>query len=149
MLTWLVCQMIVPPTAAVAAAMAMSARESGFRRDHLLRSIIVFGLAAGTTTHVLMLLRLMPVPAAPSGYYWFWNTLTLVDATIAAGIVFAPRAGLIAAVALMIADVAVNATAAGGFVGWAIWFQAAFGLFVIAVAPYCWSRAAREPRPWG
>ena len=149
MLTWFVCQMIFPPMAAVAAAMAMSLREGGFRREHLLRSIMVFGLAAGTTTHVLMLLRLMPVPSAPAGYHWFWNTLTVVDPLIAAAIVFAPRVGVIAAVALMIADVAVNATASGGFGGWAIWFQSAFGLFVLAATPYCWSQATEASRRSG
>ena len=149
MLTWFVCQMIFPPMAAVAAAMAMSSREGGFRREHLLRSIMVFGLVAGTTTHVLMLLRLMPVPSAPAGYYWFWTALTVVDPLIAAAIVFAPRVGLVAAVALMIADVAVNVTASGGFGDWAIWLQSAFGLFVVAATPYCWNQAALASRRSG
>ena len=76
----------------------MSSRESGFRREQLLRSIMVFGLAAGTTTHFLMLLRLMPVPSAPAGYHWFWTALTVVDPLIAASIIFAPRVGLVATV---------------------------------------------------
>jgi hypothetical protein len=84
MLTWLVCQMIFPPIAALAGATAMSRREGGFRREHLLRSVIVFGLAAGTTTHVLMVLRLMPVASAPTAYQWFWAALTFVDPLIAA-----------------------------------------------------------------
>jgi hypothetical protein len=144
MLTWFVCQMIFPPIAALAGAVAMSRREGGFRREHLLRSIMVFGLVAGTTTHVLMLLRLMPVPSAPAVYYWFWTTLTFVDPLIAAAIVFAPRVGLVAAAALMIADVAVNVTASGGFGDWAIRFQSAFGVFVLAASPYCWNRSRRS-----
>jgi hypothetical protein len=118
--------------------------------EHLLRSIIVFGLAAGTTTHVLMLLRLMPMPSAPAGYYWFWTALTFIDPLIAAAIVFAPRVGLAAAIVLMLSDVGVNVTASGGFDDWAIWLQSAFALFVLAATPYCWNRigwrrATRSP----
>jgi hypothetical protein len=137
--------MIFPAVAAGAAGIAMSSRERGFRREHLLRSIMVLGLVAGTTTHVLMLLRLMPVPSARAGYYWFWNTLTFVDPLIAAAIVFAPRVGLAAAIVLMISDVGVNVSASGGFDDWAIWLQSAFGLFVLAATPFCWSRTVHAP----
>jgi hypothetical protein len=144
-LTWFVCQLIVPPLAALVAATAMRRREGAFRREHLLRAIMVFGLAAGTTTHALTFLRsgLVPVPSLPMAYNWFWSALTVVDPAIAVGIIFAPRAGIAAAIALMISDVAVNVTASGGFAEWAIWFQSAFGLFVLASAPYCWQRTAQ------
>ena len=66
------------------------------------------------------------------------------DPLIAAAIVFVPRPGLVAAIALMIVDVGVNVSANGGFYGWAIWLQSAFGLFVLAAAPYCWNRSAND-----
>jgi hypothetical protein len=143
--TWFVCQMIFPAIAVVVAGSMMSSRERGFRREHLLRSIMVLGLIAGTTTHLLVLLRLIPGPAAPAGYQWFWTALTFVDPLVAAAIVFAPRVGLAAAIALMISDVGVNMTFSGGFNTWAVWLQSAFGLFVVAATPYCWNRTVEGP----
>jgi hypothetical protein len=142
MRTWFVCEMIFPPIVALAAATVMARREGGFRREHLLRALMVFGLAVGTTTHVLMLLHSSWAASTSTAHDSFWTALAVVDPVIAIAIVFAPRAGLVAAIALMICDVAVNATVSGGFADWAIWLQSAFGLFVLAATPSCWTRAA-------
>jgi hypothetical protein len=144
MQTWLVCQMIFPPIAALAAATVMARREGGFRREQLLRTIMVFGLAAGTTTHVLMRLVSDWASSTSTAHDSFWTALTVVDPAIAVAIVFAPRTGMAAAIALMICDVAVNVTVTGGFAGWPLWFQSAFGLFVLAATPYCWTRAGQR-----
>jgi hypothetical protein len=143
-LTWFVCQLLFPPLAALAAAAIMRRREGAFRSEHWLRAIMVFGLAAGTTTHVIALLRFgwVPNPSQPTAYNSFWTALTLVDPAIAAAIVFVPRAGIAAAIALMIADVAINVDA--GFFDWQLWFQCEFVVFVLAAAPHCWKRAALD-----
>jgi hypothetical protein len=143
--TLIVCWMLFPPIAALAAATAMRRREGAFRTEHRLRTVMVFCLAVGTTTHAVALLRsgLVPIPSAPMAFNCFWTALTVVDPAIAVLIVLAPRAGIAATLALMVADVAINVTASGGFADWAIWSQSAFGVFVLAATPYCWARSAR------
>lgn len=142
-MTLVLAWIVVSPVAACVAFAVMRRREPAASAAHWLRSAIVFGLAAGTMTHAIMLLQfgLAPAPSLPRWINWFWTALTIVDPAIAVLVVVAPRAGIATAIALMIVDVAVNVHANGGFDDWAIWLQSAFGLFVIVAAPYCWRRA--------
>jgi hypothetical protein len=140
--------LLVAPLAAGAAALVMR-REGALRAAQWLRALMVFGLAAGTTTHVLALVRfgLVPSPSQPLAFNCFWTALALVDPAIALALVFWPRAGIAAAIVLMIADVAINVIASGGFGDWPVWFQSAYGLFVVIAAPCCWKRSSLPAQP--
>jgi hypothetical protein len=147
MLTLIIAWLAVAPLAAVAAARVIRRREGGLDRARRLRALMVSGLAVGTTSHAVAFLRagLMPAPALPLFYNRFWTALTLIDPLIAVAIVLWPRPGIVATIALMIADVTINVTASGGFADWAIWGQTAYGVFVMAATPYCWKRTAPLP----
>jgi hypothetical protein len=142
--SWFVCQAIIPPLALLAALAVLRRREGDLGAQHWLRALMASCLAVGTTTHVLVVLRsgLVSAPMQPLAYNYFWSALALVDPAIAIALLFAPRVGLAAAIALMITDVAVNISASGTVDDWPIWFQAGFGLFVVAATPYVWRRTS-------
>jgi hypothetical protein len=137
-------------------------------RIHLaIRVAWVLGFAVGTTTHLidLALGGAEVYAGAPTPVRAFWVALTALDPTVIVLLLSgAParaglasrrrrRAGVALGCAIMIADVAVNATmtfvigmpgAAPGQIGFGLVSQTAFALLVLATAPLLW-RVRRRP----
>ncbi|TPW77736.1 hypothetical protein [Schumannella soli] len=137
-------------------------------RIHLaLRVMWMVGFAVGTTTHVidLTLGGIDVYEDAPTAVRAFWVALTALDPTVIVLMLGgAPtreglaalrwrRAAVLLGAAIMVADVAVNATmtfeigmpgAAPGQIGVGLVTQTAFAVFVLATAPLLWRRRAPD-----
>jgi hypothetical protein len=140
-------------------------------RIHLaLRVVWMLGFAVGTTTHVidLALGGIEVYEGAPTAVRAFWVALTALDPTVIVLMLGgAPareglaslrwrRAAVVLGAAIMIVDVAVNATmtfaigmpgATPGRIGLGLVSQTAFAVFVLATAPVLWRRRASAPAP--
>ncbi|WP_264030184.1 hypothetical protein [Cellulosimicrobium sp. SH8] len=114
----------------------------------MVRLLWVAGFLVGTTTHVLDL------TAGGTGVYAgfppavraFWVSLTLLDPLVVLLLVLRRRAAVPLGVAVMVADVAVNATVAarvGGLAPWGLVNQSLFCVLVLVTARVLWR--ADEP----
>lgn len=110
----------------------------------------VLGFLVGTTTHILdLVLGGATVYAGfPDGVRVFWIALTVLDPLVVTLTVLRLRAGVVLGCAVMIADVAVNATVFAlmpGLSPLGLVSQIVFGVFVLLTAPLLWRAARRRP----
>ncbi|MBB3346687.1 MULTISPECIES: hypothetical protein [unclassified Sphingomonas] len=102
-------------------------------------TLVALGLAIGAAFHAADVLRhgWWPYQFGPSGFRMFWNALLPLDLTVIALLAWKRRVGLVAACALMTADVAVNGYAwrVLGYDAFAaaVPIQVGFSLFVLIV----------------
>jgi hypothetical protein len=105
-------------------------------------------LAIGTCTHVAHLFSNgWAPPALPLATSIFWDALTFLDPLAAVLLFVRPRVGLVATLAIMVADVAHNVwfIAAFGGVVWMVVAQAVFLVFVLATTRLVWRHARQIP----
>ena len=114
-------------------------------------SVTSLGFSIGAATHAADILApgWRPYASAPLPIELFWTSLIAVDVAIIVLLVLRPRAGLIAALLLMVTDVSVNSYAAlavyPGRWWWpALWMQGAFLLWIALTAPWLLARLGRE-----
>lgn len=102
-------------------------------------ALVAAGLAIGAGFHAADVLRLgwWPYQFGPAAFRLFWNALLPLELAIIALLAWRRRVGLVAASALMTADVAVNGYAwrALGYDAFAaaVPIQAGFAVFVLLV----------------
>jgi len=117
------------------------------RRVTIIRALWVIGFLVGTTTHVtdLVLGGADVYEGFPTGIRVFWVSLTLLDPLAIVLIVLRLRAAVVLAIAIMIADVAVNSVMAAtyGLPPYGLVNQTLFGLLVLATAPLLWRHSIR------
>ncbi|WP_052877583.1 hypothetical protein [Cellulosimicrobium funkei] len=97
----------------------------------------------GTTTHVLDLTAGVTGVYAgfPPAARAFWVSLTLLDPLVVLLLALRRRAAVPLGVAIMVVDVAVNATVGalvGGLAPWGLVNQSLFGVLVLATARVLW-----------
>lgn len=106
--------------------------------------VYVLCFAGGAYNHARDFIARGPRPYAgvPLPLEAFWSALLLLDlAVIALLLAGRRRAGLGLAAAVMVSDVAINASAAHAFgwgYGWALLLQSLFLGFVVGSAPFLW-----------
>jgi len=115
----------------------------------VVRLVWVVGFLVGTTTHVLDLVQggVAVYAGFPDAVRLYWVSLTLLDPLTVVLTALRRRAGVVLGVAIMVSDVAVNATVAATTDGLGLRglvLQVVFGLVVVTTAPLLW-RAARRP----
>ena len=115
----------------------------------VVRLVWIAGFLVGSTTHVLDLVQGGAAVYAgfPDAVRLYWVSLTLLDPLTVVLTALRRRAGVVLGVAIMVSDVAVNATVAATTDGLGLRglvLQVAFGLVVVTTAPLLW-RAARRP----
>ncbi|MFW6774614.1 hypothetical protein ACOACO_10045 [Nocardioides sp. CPCC 205120] len=116
----------------------------------VVRLVWVAGFLVGTTTHVVDLVDggRDVYAGFPIGVRAYWVSLTVLDPVAAVLTALRRRSGVVLGVAIMVSDVAVNATVLAtttGLGSWGLILQAAFGAVVAATAPRLW-RAAADAR---
>jgi len=111
----------------------------------IIRILWVAGFVVGTTTHVIDLVTggTNVYAGFPDGVRVFWVSLTVLDPLAIVLIVLRLRAAVILAIAIMVADVAVNSVmvATHGLPVPGLINQIAFGLLVLATAPLLWKHS--------
>jgi len=111
----------------------------------IIRILWVAGFLVGTTTHVIDLVAGGTTVYAgfPDGVRVFWVSLTVLDPLAVVLIVLRWRAAVVLAIAIMVADVAVNSVmvATHGLPVFGLVNQIAFGIFVLATAPLLWKHS--------
>ncbi|PZF53790.1 hypothetical protein DEJ23_14295 [Curtobacterium sp. MCSS17_008] len=114
----------------------------------------VLGFSVGTLTHLTELIAtgVNVYDNASEPVRWFWISLTVVDPVIVVLLLTKLRAGVLAGVATMVADVTVNWFAASthpALAGPGLVTQPAFLLFLLLTARPLWSSdgATRPRRP--
>lgn len=105
----------------------------------------------GTSTHVLDLLLggLAAYEGFPTGVRLFWTALTVLDPVAVVLLVLRRRAGIVVAIAVMIADVTVNWTVfatVGGLSLYGVLSQSAFAAVILLTARPLWSWFAPSAR---
>ncbi|WP_157489879.1 hypothetical protein [Frigoribacterium sp. Leaf44] len=132
--------------------MGTAAAKRHGRRLAVIAALWMLGFSVGTVTH------LSEVIAAGAGVYdnasepvrRFWISLTVVDPVIVVLLLAKLRAGVLAGVATMVADVTVNwlaASAQPALAGPGLVTQPVFLLFLLLTARPLWnSAAAARPR---
>ena len=108
------------------------------------RLIWALCLAIGTCTHVAeLILSGGAYPGYPPATVIFWNALTVLDPLAAALLFWRPRLGVLATLAIMLADVIHNtwAVVTYGAMIWPVAAQAVFLAFVLATAHLIWRDA--------
>lgn len=115
----------------------------------VVRLVWIAGFLVGSTTHVLDLVQggVAVYAGFPDAVRLYWVSLTLLDPLTVVLTALRRRAGVVLGVAIMVSDVAVNATVAATTDGLGLRglvLQVAFGLVVVTTAPLLW-RAARRP----
>ena len=115
----------------------------------VVRLVWIAGFLVGSTTHVLDLVQggVAVYAGFPDAVRLYWVSLTLLDPMTVVLTALRRRAGVVLGVAIMVSDVAVNATVAATTDGLGLRglvLQVAFGLVVVTTAPLLW-RAARRP----
>jgi len=115
----------------------------------VVRLVWIAGFLVGSTTHVLDLVQggVAVYAGFPDAVRLYWVSLTLLDPLTVVLTALRRRAGVVLGVAIMVSDVAVNATVAATTDGLGLRglvLQVVFGLVVVTTAPLLW-RAARRP----
>ena len=130
---------------------AAGAKRYG-RRLTLITALWVLGFSVGTVTHLSELVAAGAdvYDDAPEPVRWFWVSLTVVDPVIVVLLLTKLRAGVLAGVATMVADVTINwlaASAHPALAGPGLVTQPAFLLFLLLTAWPLWNSAgATRPR---
>jgi membrane protein HdeD len=112
-------------------------------------SVYAAGFLIGTSTHVSVLLHGWFLPHHPL-LNSYWTALTFLDPLVVVLLLFAPRAGLVLAVGIMLSDVGVNSLAtytdAQGkyLVDYFVQLQTLFLGFVLGSAPFIWTVTPRR-----
>ena len=114
----------------------------------VIRSTYCLCLAGATFNHVRTLLEhglRYDYGGVPLFYRVFWTALTFFDPLAIVLLLALPRAGLALTMAIVVADVAVNASAALtiSFDLTALGAQTLFLAFVLATIGYAWPRSRR------
>lgn len=110
-------------------------------RGHWVRVIWATCLALGTLSHVASFLQSGGFyPGYPLLTVLFWNALTILDPLAATFLLVRPRVGVVATLAIMIADVAHNvwAVATHGAMLRPVILQAAFLVLILATVRVAW-----------
>ena len=110
-------------------------------------TVLLLGFGWGTFTHALDYFNLgwAPYRMATPGMNLFWNALVFLDLAVVA-LLLSPfrRTALVAATALMVADVGVNSYAAFGLglsgFPLGVAFQSAFLGFILGSLPVMWPK---------
>jgi hypothetical protein len=119
-------------------------------------AVYVLGFAAGTTSHVVDILRSGLLPH--NRYHWgvnlFWTSLAFFDPLAIVLLLRRARAGILLAGMIMLLDVAVNLAAGvheyvatGQFRMWGLYTQVPFAVFILATAPSLWNAFGADPPP--
>lgn len=122
----------------------------GDRLSLLIRGLWAIGLFLGASTHAETIIQ--------HGWSWdyggmpwatrlFWSSLAILDPLGAVLLFVRPRAGVVATLCIMVADVLHNSWIMVSFKTWPAYpvfltLQAAFLLFVLASAPLAWRRSS-------
>lgn len=114
-------------------------------------AIYVLAFLIGTSTHVNALVHGWWLPHHPF-VNAYWASLTFLDPLAIFLLLRFPRAGLLAALAIMITDVGINSFATFIYsdaashyaVGYFVQLQTAFLGFVLGSAPFLWRNFARN-----
>ena len=113
----------------------------------VVRAVWALCLLIGTASHVGELVWSGGAyPGFPLGTVIFWNALTILDPLAVALLFWKPRLGVVATLAIMVADVSHNfwAVAAHDAMAWPVAMQTAFLVFVLATAHLIWRDASRQ-----
>nr|WP_300146794.1 hypothetical protein [Propionicimonas sp.] len=117
------------------------------KTSHRLRTVIlvvwIVGFLIGTTTHVLDLVAggLETYAEFPTALRLFWVSLTVIDPITAALLALRRRAGIVLALIVILADIAVNWTVfatVGGNPLFGVVNQTVFAAILLATAPILW-----------
>ena len=107
---------------------------------NLIRALWIAGYLVGTISHVIDLVA--GGVSVYEGYALplrlFWVSLTVLDPTVVVLIALRRRAGVVAGVVVIVADVFINATVLGPSLG--LLNQVLFGVFLLATAVPLWRR---------
>lgn len=103
----------------------------------------IVGFLIGTTTHVLDLVAggLETYAEFPTALRLFWVSLTVIDPITAALLALRRRAGIVLALIVILADIAVNWTVfatVGGNPLFGVVNQTVFAAILLATAPILW-----------
>ncbi len=128
----------------------MAARSTAPLAARLAIAVYVLAFAIGASTHALDFVRDWPRPyrGAPWPVELFWSALLPLDLAVVALLAGGRRrAGLGLAVAVMVADVAINTGVSAAFglstFGWKLQLQTLFGGFVLGSVGFLWMDRGR------
>ena len=111
----------------------------------------ILGFLVGTTTHIMDLVAggVEPYAGFPAGVRLFWVTLTVLDPLTIMLLALRRRAGIVLALAVILADIAVNWTVfatIGGLAIYGVVNQTLFAIVLVSTASILWRwfRSRRE-----
>jgi hypothetical protein len=123
--------------------------------SHRTRTVVlvvwILGFLVGTTTHILDLAAggVETYAGFPAGVRLFWVSLTVLDPLTVVLLALRRRAGIVLALAVILADIAVNWTVfvtIGGLAIYGVVNQTLFAIVLVTTAPILWRwfRSRRE-----
>jgi hypothetical protein len=121
----------------------MIALAASARALRVFQVLWVLGFLVGTTTHTADLIvgGVNAYSDFPLGVRLFWVSLTFLDPTTAALIIFRRRSGIVLGIALIVADIAVNWTVfvmVGGLSLFGVISQSLFAVLILVTARPLW-----------
>lgn len=125
-------------------------KRGSLRNWALVAWVAAFLGAAANHGHDFLVCGWRPYASEPRLLEAFWTSLVLVDPVVVVLLLLRRRSGLLAGLAVMVADVAVNATVAFTRAGYAtspdLLMQVGFLGFVLGSLPWLWPVTPDERR---